>query len=356
MAIFDDMLKSDESLFMDAVVLDYDYLPKLIPYREKEQKHVALCIKPLFSERTGKNILLHGPPGVGKTAAVRHLFKELEESIDDVLPIFINVWQKNTTYKIVIEICEQLNYNFTQNKKTEELFKIIENQLNKKSVAFCFDEIDKAEDLDFLYMILEKIYRKTIILITNYREWAIELDERIKSRLNIEMLEFRKYNEFEIKGILQERKKYAFVSGVWQDEAFSAVAKKTALLGDVRAGLHLMREAGNIAEDRASRKIELKDVEEAIKKIVDIKIKNTTGLKDDEQLILSVVKENSGKKIGDLFNVYKERGGIGVYKTFQRKIEYLSRNKFISTNKQLGGTEGTTTIVKYERETKLSEY
>ncbi len=58
MSMFDDMLKSDESLFMDAVVLDYDYLPKLIPYREKEQKHVAFCIKPLMAGRTGKNILI----------------------------------------------------------------------------------------------------------------------------------------------------------------------------------------------------------------------------------------------------------------------------------------------------------
>ncbi len=356
MSLFDNMLKSDESLFMDPIVLDYDYLPKLIPYREKEQKHVALCIKPLLSERTGKNILLHGPPGVGKTAAVRHLFKELEETTDDVLPIFINVWQKNTTFKIIIDICEQLNYKFTQNKKTEELFKIAEAQLNKKAVVFCFDEIDKAEDLDFLYMILEKIYRKTIILITNYKEWATELDVRIKSRLNIELLEFRKYNDFEIKGILEERKKYAFVEGVWQEDAFNSASKKTAEIGDVRTGLYFMREAGNIAEDRASRKIELKDVEVAINKVADIKVKDMSGLKDEEQLILSLVKENTGKKIGDLFNIYKEKGGTGVYKTFQRKIDYLSRNKFISTNKQHGGNEGSTTIINYERETKLHEF
>ncbi len=356
MALFDDMLKSDESLFMDPIVLDYDYLPKLIPYREKEQKHVAFCIKPLLAGRTGKNILLHGPPGIGKTAAVRHLFKELEETTDDVLPIFINVWQKNTTYKIIIEMCEQLDYKFTQNKKTEELFKIIEAQLNKKSVVFCFDEIDKAEDLDFLYMILEKIYRKTIVLITNFKEWAIELDERIKSRLNLELLEFRKYNETEIKGILDERKKYAFVEGVWQEDAFKLAAKKTADMGDVRTGLYLLREAGNNAEDRASRKIEVSDVENAINKISEIKVKKTNELKNEEQLILDIVKENSGKKIGDLFNLYKEKGGEGVYKTFQRKIDYLSRNKFISTSKQTGGTEGSTTIVKYERETKLDEF
>jgi cell division control protein 6 len=224
--MFDDMLKSDESLFMDPIALDYDFLPKLIPYREKEQKHIALCIKPLLAGRTGKNVLVHGPPGIGKTAAIRHLFKELEESTDEVLPIYINVWQKNTTFKIIMDICEKLDYKFTHNKKTEELFDIVKNMLNKKAVVLCFDEIDKAEDLDFLYMILEQIYRKTIILITNYKEWAAELDERISSRLNIEMLEFRKYNDFEIKGILEERMKYAFVANVWEHEALKTAIKK----------------------------------------------------------------------------------------------------------------------------------
>jgi cell division control protein 6 len=108
MALFNDMLRNNESLFMDPVALDYDYLPKLIPYREKEQQHVASCIKPLFSQRNGRNALLHGAPGIGKTAAVRHVLRELEENTDEVIPIYINTWQKNTTYKVVIEICELL--------------------------------------------------------------------------------------------------------------------------------------------------------------------------------------------------------------------------------------------------------
>ncbi|MFH2020430.1 MAG: AAA family ATPase [archaeon] len=356
MGLFDDMLKNSESLFMDSVALDYDFLPKMIPYREPEQKHIAMCIKPLFANRSGKNVLLHGSPGVGKTAAIRHLFKELEEQTDEIFPIYINTWQKNTTYKIVIEICEALNYKFTHNKKTEELFNIIQKDLNKKSVVLCFDEIDKVEDLDFLYMILEQIYRKTIIMITNYKEWAINLDERIKSRLNLEMLEFKKYNAFEIRGILSERLKFAFVPNVWEPAAFSLVAKKTAEIGDVRTGLYLLKEAGNIAEDRASKRIEVKDVEIAVEKISELKVKDSAELKEDEQLVLKIVKENTGKKIGELFDIYKSNNGEGVYKTFQRKIDFLSRNSFISTKKQMGGPDGTTTIVKYERETKLDEY
>lgn len=356
MSLFDDMLKNNESLFMDPVVLDYDYLPKILPFRETEQRHVANCMKPLFQGRNGKNILIHGAPGIGKTAAIKHVLRELEEKADDIIPIYINTWQKNTTFKIIIEICEQMNYKFTHNKKSEELFSILEKDFNKKAVVFVFDEIDKVEDLDFLYMILEQVYRKTIILITNYKEWFVTLDERIKSRLMLEMLEFKKYNSQEIKGILEQRSKYAFVPNVWDESAFALAIKKTTEIGDVRTGLYLLRESGNNAEDRASKKIEVKDVELAISKIADIKVKDTEELKEDEKAILNLIKDNSGKKIGELFEVYKEKGGDGVYKTFQRKIDFLSKNKFISTEKQLGGSDGSTTIIKYERETKLDEY
>ena len=181
--LFKDILGSSETLFKNDVALDYSFVPKIVPYREKEQRIIAGCIKPLFQEKSGKNVFIYGQPGVGKTVALRKVLEELQDETDGIIPLYINCWQRNTTYKIIAEICELMDFKFIQNKKTEELFKLIKQALNKKSVVFVFDEVDKLEDLDFLYMILEEIYRKTIILITNYKNWMIDLDERIKSRL-----------------------------------------------------------------------------------------------------------------------------------------------------------------------------
>ena len=99
MGVFDQMLSGDESLFKNPVALDFDFMPKLVPYREGEQEHMASCIKPLFSERSGRNLLIHGPPGVGKTVACRHVLRELEERDEDIYPLYINCWQKNTSFK-----------------------------------------------------------------------------------------------------------------------------------------------------------------------------------------------------------------------------------------------------------------
>ncbi|MBU0461040.1 MAG: hypothetical protein KJ574_00480, partial [Nanoarchaeota archaeon] len=275
---------------------------------------------------------------------------------DNVVPIYINCWQKNTTYKIMLELCDILGYKFTHNKRTEELFAIVKQMLNKRCEVFAFDEADKLEDYDFLYSILEEIYKKSIFLITNHEEWLDELDSRIKSRLLPEKVQFKKYDAQETKGILKQRLDYAFVPGVWEDEAFDLAAKKAAEFGDIRTGLYLLRESGNSAESHSSRKIMKKHVEEALSKMADFSTKDSDELEDETKMILDLIKANSGKKIGDLFKIYQEKGGKAAYKTFQRKIRTLADNRFISVEKIKGGSEGSTTIIHSQTAKTLTDF
>ena len=358
MGLFKGMLGAEETLFKNEVALDFNFMPKLIPYREMHQKYIAACIKPLFQNGNGKNLLVYGKPGIGKTLACKHVLRELEEETDEIIPIYINCWQKNTSFKISIELCEMLDYRLTHNKKTDELFDVVKKILNKKSVVFVFDEIDKAEDFNFLYSILEDVYRKTIILITNHKEWVLGMEERIKSRLMPDLLEFKPYNAKETEGILRHRMEYAFFQNVMQHNAFIKIVQKTIEMQDIRTGLHLMKEAALIAEDRSSRTIEQEDVDEAISKLNEFTIKSSADLEEEERFILTIAKQNSGKKIGELFKSYLASGGLSSYKTFQRKIKKLEQNKFISVAKTEGGAEGNTSIIKYNsgQSRKLTEF
>ena len=357
MALFKDILHSDESLFKNELALDYSFLPKILPHREQQQRYIATCVKPLMDGKNGKNLFIYGAPGIGKTAAMRFVLNELEEETEDVVPIYINCWQKNTTFKIIVGICEQLGYKLTHNKRTEELFEIVKNMLNKKSAVFTFDEVDKLEDFDFLYSILEEIYKKSVFLVTNYSDWLEDLDDRLKSRLMAEVLEFKPYSLAETKDVLMQRAEYAFAPGVFDNGAFELIVKKTAEAEDMRVGLHLLRESGNIAENKASRKITLEHAKEAVAKTGQFTIKSSADLTDDERSILDIVKKHSEKKIGELYTTYKEQGGELVYKSFQRKIEKLEKNKFVSVKKTAGGPDGNTSIVKYATETKkLTEF
>lgn len=357
MSLFKNMLRAGESLFRDTIVLDYDFQPKILKYREMEQKRFAIAIRPLLDGHTGRNLFVDGVPGIGKTTACKNVLRELEEETDAIQTFYINCWKENTTYKIFAKICDELGFKFIQNKKTSELFDLIKAQVNKQgqSAVFVFDEIDKLEDTDFLYTILEDVYRKTIILITNYRDTFGDLDERIRSRLSPEFVTFRAYKESEIKGILLERRKYAFVQDCWDEEAFDELSQKCTETGDVRIGLYLMREAGNIAEEKSSRKITIEYVAKAIRKVDDFFIKPKEALPAEMLELLDLIKDNSGKKIGELYQIFCDKGFEMSYKSFQRRVAKLSEGKYINAEKSQG-KEGNTTLLHYNSVKKLTEF
>ncbi len=344
MGLFDEVLGAGESLFRNEDALEYEFLPKLLPFRENEQRELARCVSPLFQGRNGRNVLIHGAPGIGKSAAARFVLRELEEKSDEVAVVYVNCWQTNTSYKVFLEVCDQLGYKFTQNKNGTELIKVIASIVNKKSAVIVFDEIDKAEEFDFLYSLIEEIYKKAIILITNYKSWLIELDERIKSRLTPELIEFKQYTDKETAGILKERQQYAFVPGVWEEAAFTLVCQRAAAAKDIRTGLYLMRQAALRAEDAASKKVTEEHVKRALSTMDEFTIKSSADLNDEEKFIYEVVKKHDGKKIGDLYNAYKKDGGQASYKTFQRKIAALDEGRFITLERKTGDG-GNTTIV-----------
>ena len=117
-----------------------------------------------------------------------------------------------------------------------------------------------------------------------------------------------------------------------------------------------MKQSGVIAEDKSSRNIRVEHAQLALEKIKDFSIKSPEELAADEQLILDLVRKNSGKRIGDFFKMYQQNGGNLVYKSFQRKIGKLEKNKFIVVEKTAGGNEGNTTIIKHNSEKKLTEF
>ncbi len=356
MGLFKDILGANESLFRNELALDYSFVPKLVPYREKEQHYIAGCIKPLFQQRNGRNLFIFGPPGVGKSVALRHVLGELEEQTDEIIPVYINCWQHNSSFKIFLELCNVIGYKFTLNKRSDELFVIAKQILNKKAVVFVFDEIDKLQDYDFLYSILEEIFRKAIIAITNDKDWLASLDTRIRSRLMPESLEFRPYNFEETKGILKQRLESAFFPDVWEQEAFSLVADKTFAMRDIRRGLFLMRQSGLAAEEQASKKILKEHVLKSIQKLDDFSLGEEGEMEGDDRMMLEIIKGNSGKRIGDLYKAYQDAGGKAIYKTFQRRIDKFEKDRFVTLNKIPGGTEGNTTIVTWSAEKKLTDF
>jgi archaeal cell division control protein 6 len=346
MGHFDDVLGGDESLFVDSMPLDVDFMPPIVKHRENEQSYIADCLKPLFAKRSGKNLVIVGVPGIGKTVATKHILSELEKESGDIKTIFINCWKKDTAYKVAVELCTQAGFKFIANRHTEELITEAVKILNKNPCVIVLDEADKIEDQQIFYTIFEEIFTKSIICITNEKDWLSKLDGRVRSRMMAELLEFKAYGYEEVKDILKERVNYAFVQGVFDQEAFELVAQKTFDIGDVRAGLFLLKNSGEKAEGKSKRKITLEHAEHAVSKLDEFQRKSTSLLGEEEEFILKVVRGNSGITSKEMHERYQGSGGKLAYTTFQRKLKVLNKGKFVTLN-EINLGKGRSTKVNY---------
>ncbi|MBI4448074.1 AAA family ATPase [Candidatus Woesearchaeota archaeon] len=347
MGLFDETLSGDESLFVNELALDAEFLPKNLPHRENQQQYLAECIKPLLQKRNGKNLLIIGPSGIGKTAAAKFVLREMEERglDEEVFPIYVNCWKKDTAYKMILDICEQVGFKHVFNKKADELIKDATTIINKKAAVFIFDEVDKLESQQIIYQLIEDVYRKSIFLITNTSDWMSELDQRIKSRLIPEILEFKPYNHAETEDILKKRINYSFVKGVWNEEALTLIVEKTAEIGDIRSGLFLLKEAGLAAEKKSSKKILVGHAEEAISKLPNFGPKKAEGLSEEEKELISLIKNNNGKSTAQIYEVYSKNSDKS-YRTFQRKIKELEEAGFLNVETKPSEKGGKTSVVK----------
>ena len=121
------------------------------------------------------------------------------------------------------------------------------------------------------------------------------------------------------------------------------MVEKTAELGDIRIGLFLLRESGNAAENKSSRKIKTEHVETAIKKLDSFKIRSSKDLGEEENFILNLVKEKPERSLTQIYEDYSKAFNKS-YRTLQRKIKDLEEAGLI-TVKEEKTKQGKTTNV-----------
>ncbi len=339
--LFENILSSEESIFLNPQFLDYDYQPKLVPFREGQQGEIALCIKPLLQRRNGRNIFIHGKPGVGKTVCLKHVLNELKDDYsDEVFCIYVNCWKKDTSFKIATSICEQLKYKWVHNKTFDELMRTIAETINEKSAVVVLDETDKLQDNNILYSLLEDLYKTSIIFITNHSDYIAKLDNRIRSRLIPQTIKFKPYNKKEITEILKQRIQYAFIPNSISEEILNKIAEKTFEKEDMRTGLFLLKQAGENSENESSREIKITHLNVALEFV------SNDSIEKNDDALLNLIKENSGKTSSEIFKLYEEREGKTL-RTFQRKLKELEIANKIKLAEESKGFNGKQTTIEY---------
>lgn len=260
-------LGSEESIFSNSDSLDPDFVPVLMPYRENKIREIAESLKPLLRKEGGRNLLITGKAGIGKTHAVKKVLKEFKEESETALIFYVNCWTNSTDREVFEKISSQLGVPSKRDVTASSIFNKILSRISGRPIVLCFDEIDQAKEFGFLYSFLEQLKTKSVILISNKTDFLAGLGDRIRSRLMPKEIKFREYSREEIAGILKERRKYAFFQNTWSKKAMELVEDKAFEKRDLRLGIKLLRESGLKAEQNASRKVKEKHVKQALEKL-----------------------------------------------------------------------------------------
>jgi len=333
------------TLFKNKEVLQANYSPGEIPYRDKQIEQVASILAPALIGQKTSNLFIYGKTGSGKTLTVQYVQRELEKRVANsksrnVNIIYLNCKYKkvaDTEYRLLAELIERLGGSVPEtglptNLVYSRFLKKIEESSHKIHILI-LDEVDqlvkKISD-DFLYNLtrLNSELPKNqigIVGISNDLRFLDDLDPRVKSSLSEEEIVFPPYDAVQLKEILYKRSEQAFKEGVVDSGAISKCAAFAAREhGDARRALDLLRVAGELAERAADKKITTKHIDMANEQIERDKILDVvkTEPKQFQAVLQALINleeskdklkqqknlvEGEGSKVftGDVYNVYQ---------------------------------------------------
>lgn len=336
---------TNSKIFKNEEVLLPEYLPPLLPHREGEIKQLARNLLPAARGRKPQNVFIFGPPGIGKTACIKYVFREFE-NYSGVKTVYINCWDYRTAMAVLAKITTELGYPAQRHgwSKDEIISRLMEALTKtKKGLVICLDEVDQLifRDQSVLYDLLRiNQYVKNpigLVFISNDKYVFANIEPRIRSSLDIEEIEFRPYSLLEMKDILQKRVKQAFYqveAGVVILVANHAIKKG----GDVRVGLRCLLKAGRIAEEENCDKVKVEHVKSVLRKVGKVKpeiIKEK--INKDEKTILEILKNSGRIYSGELYKMYCEK--IEKPKTdrmFRSYLDHLEQLKMIKIRRKKG--------------------
>ncbi|NAZ31698.1 MAG: AAA family ATPase [Acidilobus sp.] len=313
-------------LLRNREVLLPDYVPLELPHRSEEIRRLAEVVAPALRGERPNNVFIYGLTGTGKTAVTKYVLRRLQELASQkgamVQSIYVNVRQRETPYKVLADVAEQLGLRvpFT-GLSIGELFSRIVKRLSRLEGVYIvvLDEIDflvrRGDDVLYdLTRVNEHLQRArvSVIGITNSVRLVDSLDPRVRSSLGEQTLVFSPYNAEQLKDILSQRAAMAFNDGALEEGVIPLCAALAAREhGDARRALDLLRVAAEIAEREGAPKVTEEHVMRARAEIERDKVSDVIRtLPLHSKLVLASVLSATGwgrveATTGDIYSTYR---------------------------------------------------
>jgi len=342
-----DAAESGRSIIKNREILHFTYIPDNIQHRTTEQEQVTQSLLPILKQSRPSNVLVYGKPGTGKTLVVKKVLSKIQERVKKsnfpIKLVYSNSKEETTLYGLLVSFGRQLGMNEKELPPTglaiSEVFKRILSKIDddKLNAIFVIDEIDYLAELvsktgkDILYQLTRANERLkqgslTLVGISNDLTFKEKLDPRVISTLGEEEIVFTNYDVEQIKKILEERIRDAFIPNSVEEPALNLCAALAGgEHGDARRAIDLMRVAGELAERQQSEKVTKEHVREASQKIEENK--EETSLKSyplHEKLVILAIMKATGSSTGEIYSSYKALcKTVGRDELTQRRITQM---------------------------------
>ncbi len=315
---------SEGEIFADTKVLRSAYLPENLPHRKEQIASLKDMLSTTLKRKTPSNILIYGRVGTGKTATVKYVCKQLEETARTCNHplIYINCELFYTQHRILSYLARFFNkrvpvFGWSTDVFYSELKERIDT--GDKYVVVILDEMDKlvTKEDKTLYKLLRinnelNKARVSVIGISNNLSFSELLDQKVKSSFDVKEIVFPAYSAEELKDILTERARIAFNYSALDDGVIPlCVALAAKRNGDAKRALDLLLMSGEIAERNKSKKVREEHVRIASEKMdigmVELVKTMPLQLKILLSSVLMLCREKSeGYPIsGDVYSMYR---------------------------------------------------
>lgn len=261
-------LMHNHTLIRDPKVFEFNYIPETIHFRDNHLRELAIALSPTLQGLTPINANLRGPAGAGKTTCVRRIFRELEETSSNVVPVFVNCESMGTAFRVFATVFEHLfgHQPPLSGIPIQRLTDPIAAELirRKAVLIICLDEANYIGHTDHFETVIRFIVRMyesypgvragVVTTISEPAYCPITVpDPSVLSVWQPMEIEFSPYGEDEVRTILQDRIRTGLVPGVITPAILDYIVALTMEEGNLRVGIDLLKCATISAEqnDRA---------------------------------------------------------------------------------------------------------
>jgi len=302
------------SIIVEHDILREAYIPTKLMARETQSEQIMCCLSPVITRQKPIHTWLYGKSGTGKTSTAIHVLRHLEEK-NSIKSIVINCWKKNTFYEILDEMISEFRILRADEHRTSFKLDKLCSFFKDHPFVVVLDEVDqiKPRELSSVLYNLDSMLNAGIVCISDSTRALMELEERVRSRLNPHTIFFPCYTREILIDILTHRAELALAEGSWTLTALRHIAAMAR--GDARAAIRILRRAAVIADhqrmDRITSKTlkeQMKTLKEQMKAIKDTRKAHVlSSLTKDHSVLYEIVKEKGKILSGDLWEEYLQR-------------------------------------------------